>query len=143
MPKQNFLSTDFFVAASEASAKEAALSLPGRHGHITLLREHNLTHSLRYLFEHNHKPLQNYVDLSILPLDNLYVRISLHASYTDGKSFHSDFDIAASLQAFEEALQGALHGTVPNVRVTPSPVLKPYRPSLFAKAFAGLLFSRG
>lgn len=104
MPKQNFLSTDFFVAASEEEAKKAVAALPAHLSHIKLLKENNLIQSMRFLYEHPDKSLNNYMDVSILPLNDQYVRFSLHASYTNGQRFHSDANISKALYQFEQSV---------------------------------------
>ena len=63
---------------------------------------------MRFLYEQPDKQFHNYMDVSILPLDDQYVRLSLHASYTNGQSFYSDPDISNALYYFEQSVYAAL-----------------------------------
>ena len=113
MPKQSFLTTDFFIVASESDATNALLSLPHHHSNIHLLKENSLLHSMRFLYEHQEKSVQNYIDVSVLPLNDQYVHFSLHGSYTNGKRIQTDPDIGVALQQFEQALHTLLKSEAP------------------------------
>jgi len=116
MPRQNFLSTDFFVSASEQEAKRAVCSLPEHLPHIKLLKENMLAQSIRFLYEHPDKSMHNYMDVSILPLNDQYVRFSLHASYANGQAFYSDPDISNALYHFEQSVYAALKNDFSELR---------------------------
>jgi hypothetical protein len=109
MPRQNFLSSDFFVSATEAEAREALISIPDHLPHIKLLKENSLIQSIRFLYEHPEKSIHNYMDVTILPLDDQYIRFSLHASYTNGQAFYADPDISHALSKFEKAVHAAIN----------------------------------
>jgi len=108
MPRQNFLSSDFFVSASEWEAKQAVESIPAHLSNIKLLKSNPLTQSMRFLYEHPDKLLHNYMDVSILKLDEQYIRFSLHASYTNGQAFYTDPQISYALYQFEQAVHAAI-----------------------------------
>jgi hypothetical protein len=108
MPRQNFLSSDFFVAVSDAEAKTALHSIPDHLQNIKLLKDNTLTQSMRFLFEHKEKSLHTYMDVSMLRLDDQYIRFSLHASYTNGQSFYTDPEISYTLYSFEQAVYAAI-----------------------------------
>lgn len=103
MPTQNFLLTEFFLSVTEQEAKDYLLSFPKRMRNVTLLKENTLLHSTRFLYEHLDKDTKHYIDVSVLPLDNLYVLVRLHGAYTNGKSFHADPDLQLALSHFEQA----------------------------------------
>lgn len=140
MPKQNFLSTDFFVAASEAEAKKGVLSLPQHLPHITLLKDNTLIQSLRFLYEHRDKAVQHYIDVTILPLDDSYVRFSLHGSHTNGRGIHADPDIAHALQDFERSVYAAMKNDFSALTL---PQKAKQRSTNFGKAVLSMMFLRG
>jgi len=117
MPRQNFLSTEFFVTASEEQAKKAVCSLPQNLPYIKLLKENTLAKSMRFLYEHQGKQAQNYVDVSILPLDSQYVCLILHGSFTSGQAFHSDPDISNALRHFEQAVFAAVENDFSSLEI--------------------------
>lgn len=108
MSRQNFVSSDFFVTTSEREAKQALLSLPQHVGHITLLKEDTLVHSTRFLFEELEKANQYYVDVSLMSLNDQYVRFNLHVSYTNGHAFNHDIEINGVLYQFEQAIHASI-----------------------------------
>ena len=142
MPRQSFLSTEFFVSASEEEAKEAVCSLPQHLPQIQLLKENLLAKSMRFLYEHPHKQLHNYVDVSILPLDNLYVCFSVHVSYTNGQAFHSDPDISNALHYFEQAVHAALKNDFSSLEIKQKTKAAKKQPGSFAKFFMSILLSK-
>jgi len=108
MPRQNFLSSDFFVMSSERVAKQALINIPEHVSNIKFLKENQLVNSMRFLYVHPEKEVHNYIDVSVLPLDDQYIRFCLHASYTNGQAFYTDPDISNALQNFEKAVHAAL-----------------------------------
>ena len=109
MSRKSFLSTDFFVPASEADAKKILLSLPGHFSQLTLLKEDTVVHSTRFLFQNPEKETQFYVDVTILQLDDQYVRFSLHGSYTNGQPVQNETDIRNMLNQFEKSIHAAMN----------------------------------
>lgn len=141
MPRQNFLASDFFVAANEVCAKQALKNIPEHLSHIKFLKENSLLQSMRFLYVHPEKEVHNYIDVSLLPLDDQYVRISLHASYTNGQAFYTDPDISNALHNFEQAVQASLKNDYSYFNHEKKVIAK--KPSYIVNAFLsmiGLLF---
>jgi proteasome lid subunit RPN8/RPN11 len=112
MPRQNFISRDFFVRASEKEVKKIILGIPEFASHIKFVQENKLVDSLRFCYQRPNK-LHN-LDVSLLPLDDQFTSVSLHASHTNGQSFYSDADLSSALHDFELAIQAGLKGNVTN-----------------------------
>ena len=110
MPRQNFLSKDFFLLASEEATKEALRSLPHFVAPISFGGENKLLQSWRFLYEQP-KGGTVYIDVAWLPLNDGHVRITLHGAYVNGHSFYRDHFLSAALQNFEAALTAAVNGT--------------------------------
>ncbi|HVF81435.1 MAG TPA: hypothetical protein VM884_05860 [Flavisolibacter sp.] len=142
MSRQSFLSTEFFVCASEEEAKKAICSLPQHLAYIQLLKENTLAKSMRFLYQHPDKQAQNYVDVSILPLDSQYVCLILHASYTNGEAFHSDPGIGNTLRHFEQAVHAALKNDFSSLEVLQTAKHAKKRSGSFAKFFASIFLSK-
>ncbi|RYZ28351.1 MAG: hypothetical protein EOO10_09875 [Chitinophagaceae bacterium] len=104
MSRKNFLSTDFFVSASEKEARNILLSLPGHLSQLTLLKEDTVIHSTRFLFDNPEKGTKYYVDVTVLQLNDQYVRFSLHGSYTNGQAIQSENEIRNVLAQFEKLI---------------------------------------
>ncbi len=51
MPRQNFLSKESFVAATEQQAKETILSIPAFANNIRLVAENKMIESFRFAYE--------------------------------------------------------------------------------------------
>lgn len=144
MPKQSFLSTDFFITASEEEATKALYLIPLHLPHITLLKENLLLHSMRFLYEHPDKAVQNYVDVSILPLDDQCVRFSLHGSYTNGKRIHSEPDISNALYHFEQSVYAAFKNDFSSLPVNNKMKQASKKSSsYFTHSFFSMILSRG
>jgi hypothetical protein len=120
MPRQNFLTRESFVDATEKQAKDSLLSIPAFAPNIRLLAENKMNESLRFSYELPVKETQFHIDASILPLNEQYIRISLHGRYASAKSFSNDSDMAIILHDFESAIMAALKGDVS--------LYKPYEP---------------
>lgn len=141
MPRQNFLSADFFVMCSETNAKKSLTTIPEHVPSIKFLKENSLLNSMRFLYIHPEKEVHNYIDVSVLPLDDQYVRFSLHASYTNGQAFYTDPDISSALHNFEQAIHAALKNDYSYFRQEKKETLR--NPSYLVNAFfsmIGLLF---
>lgn len=109
MYRQNFLSADFFVTASEQQAKEILTSLPGYLSHLTMLKENSIVHSTRFLYHNKETETQCYIDVSTLKLNEQYMRFNLHGSYLNGQHIQHDAEIRGALQQFEQSVFAALH----------------------------------
>jgi hypothetical protein len=138
MPRQNFLSSDFFVSTSEAAAKAALLSIPEHLPNIKLVKENSLIQTMRFLYQHHDKTSDNYMDVSILPLNDQYVRFCLHASYSNGQAFHSDPAISNALFQFEKAVHAAISNDFSLIDATPAAKSKKNQ-SLFLNTVLSLL----
>lgn len=142
MSRKNFLSSDFFATTSEEEAKKAICSLPRHIPDITLLKENTLVQSVRFLYEHKEKSVQFYVDVSILPLNNQCVRFSLHCSYTNGHSFHSDNDISNALYNFEQSIQAVVNNDFSFLNVSEKTKPSSKKGSYLGNAIFSLFFSK-
>ena len=110
MPRQNFLSRESFVNASEQLTKESILSIPVFASNIKLQSENTMLQKYRFVFEHDDQSEAYFVDVSVLPLNDQYTRISLHATHTSGQAFSDAPEMALALHDFESAIMAALHG---------------------------------
>jgi hypothetical protein len=110
MPRQNYLSKESFVDASEKHIKETLLSIPAFASNIKLVGENKLVESIRFSYDLPVKKMHYYINVSVLPLNEQYTRISLHATYINGQAFHSISDVNIALHDFESAIQAALKG---------------------------------
>jgi hypothetical protein len=110
MPRQNFLARESFVDATEKQTREIILSIPDYLPHISLVAENKVIDSVRFVYEHTGKGVRYNVDLTVLPLNDQYTRISLHASHTNGHSFYEDPEMAFALHDFEGAIHAAIKG---------------------------------
>jgi hypothetical protein len=119
MSRKNFLSADFFVTASEKEAKRLLLSLPGHVSQLTLLKEDTIIHSTRFLFDNPEKGTQYYVDVTILQLNDQFVRFSLHASYTNGQAIQSETEIKNVLLQFEKSVYAAVNNDFSSLKQEP------------------------
>ena len=120
MPRQNFLSRESFVEASEIQAKESLLSVPVFVPNIKLIAENEKLQLFKFRYQIPQKNLEYHVDVTILPLDTQYTRISLHGEHSNGEAFENDADMAMALHDFESAIEAALKGDVSNYQ--------PYKP---------------
>ena len=94
MPRQNFLSRESFVSASEQLTKASILSIPVFAPNISLQSENKMLQKFRFLFEQAEKSAEYFIDVSVLPLNDQYTRICLHAVHTNGQSFQNNPDMA-------------------------------------------------
>jgi hypothetical protein len=112
MPRQNFLTRESFVQATEIQARESLLSVPVFVPNIKLIGENTKLQSLKFRYQLPQKNLEYHVDVTILPLNTQYTRICLHGEHTNGESFNNDADMAIALHDFESAIEAALKGDV-------------------------------
>lgn len=120
MPRQNYLSRESFVEATEIQAKESLLSIPVFVPNIKLIAENIKLQSFKFCYQLPQKNTEYYVDVTILPLNTQFTRICLHGEHSNGEAFSNDADMAIALHDFESAIEAALKGDVS--------VYKPYKP---------------
>jgi hypothetical protein len=104
-----------------------------------LLKDNNLIQAFRFLYEHREKAVQHYIDVTILPLDDSYVRFNLHGSHTNGRGIHADPDISHALQDFEQSVYAAVKN---DFSVLAVPQKAKQRSNSFGKTFFSLMFLR-
>jgi hypothetical protein len=121
MPRQNFLSKDFFIEVSESEAHRCLLNLPQCSPHIKFVKENALTKAIRFLYQPLDSKKHFQLDISLLPLDNTYTQVVLHLSYTNGQALSTDAGAKTVLLLFEHAVHAALRGD------TASEILNPLR----------------
>lgn len=110
MPRQNFLAKESFVNASEKATKESLMSIPVFASNIKLIAENQKLHSFRFLYEHVAKKIKYHVDVSVLPLNDQFTRLSLHGTHINAEAFEHDADMAMALHNFELAANAAING---------------------------------
>src|SRR3954462_3258049 len=104
MPRQNFLTRESFIDATAKQAKDSLLSIPAFAPNIKLVAENKLNESIRFSYELPMEEKQYHIDASILPLNEQYIRISLHGRYASGQAFNNDAEMAIVLHDFESAI---------------------------------------
>jgi hypothetical protein len=112
MPRQNFLSRESFVDASEKQVKDSILSIPAFATNIRLIAENKMIESIRFSYHLAVKEIEYLVDVSIHPLNEKYTRVSLHGRHASGQAFTNNSDMAIALHDFESAIMAALKGDV-------------------------------
>lgn len=120
MPRQNFLSREAFVEATEIQAKESLLSIPVFVPNIKLIAENTKLQSFKFRYQLPQKNMEYHVDVTVLPLDSQFIRISLHGEHSNGEAFDNDADMVMALHDFESAIEAALKGDVSSYQ--------PYKP---------------
>jgi hypothetical protein len=110
MPRQNFLSKESFVDANEQQCRDSLLSVPAFAPSISLVSENKVLQSYRFTYQQPARDVHYFVDVSILPLNEQYIRISLHGTHSNGEAFNSDSDLSVALHDFESAIMAALKG---------------------------------
>lgn len=112
MPRQTYISKDFFVNASEREAKNCILQLPEAVSNIKFVAEDPVRHSLKFVYEGEDELPDNLVDVALLPLSIDQTRVTLYGSYTDGASIYKANEVSSTLQNFETAINAAVKGTL-------------------------------
>jgi len=110
MPRQTFLTRESFVDATETHTREALRSIPAFLASIHFVSENRPGQTCRFLYEQKAKKQQYHIDVSVLPLNDQYTRISLHASHINGQAFYADADLSFALHDFESAVHAAIKG---------------------------------
>ena len=108
MPRQSFLTTDFFVAATEENALKVLALLPDQNNRIHLVKENSLLQTTRFSYEQKEKALEAFIDVSVLPLNDQYVRFCLHAFYANEKRIEDPSEMENVLCCFKKLLYDAL-----------------------------------
>src|SRR5437868_13582746 len=104
MPRQNFLSKDFFIEVCESEAHRCLLNLSQCSPHIKFVKENALTKAIRFLYQPLDSKKHFQLDISLLPLDNTYTQVVLHLSYTNGQALSTDAGAKTVLLLFEHAV---------------------------------------
>ena len=110
MPRQTFLTRESFVDATEQHTRDSLLSIPAYLASIHFVSENRLGHAYRFLYDQKSKKTQYHIDVSVLPLNDQYTRISLHASHINGQAFYTDADLSFALHDFESAVHASIKG---------------------------------
>ena len=105
-----FLSQRVLCQRIGSSSKESILSIPVFATNIKLVQDNKMLQKMRFQYEEPEHDLRYFIDVSVLPLNDEYTRISLHATHIDGQAFHKDSDMAIALHDFESAVAAALNG---------------------------------
>ena len=142
MSRKSFISTDFFVTASETEAKRILLLLPGNISQLTLLKEDTIIHSTRFLYESEEKATQYYVDVTILQLNDQFVRFSLHGSYTNGQTIQSDAEIKNVLQRFELSVYAGINNDFSSLQTPQKTIATPKKSYSLINSFISLFLSK-
>jgi hypothetical protein len=116
MSRKTFLSKESFVDATEKQTREKLARIPEHLSNITLVAENKINDSLRFLYESIESRALYQVEVSVLPLNDQFTRISLHASHTSGAAFHEDPDLSTALNDFESAVHAAIKDDLINYR---------------------------
>ncbi|HEY0733119.1 MAG TPA: hypothetical protein VGD33_11910 [Chitinophagaceae bacterium] len=112
MSRQNFITKDFFVEASESETKQTLLSIPDYVNNIKFLGENSLVQSIKFLYERANDHTPQHVDVSLLPLNDKQTRVTLHVGYANGQLFSKDNYIINTLHNFESAISAAINGNI-------------------------------
>ena len=110
MPRQNFISKEFFVNVEESNARTALLSLMHCSESIKFIKENTLTQSFRFLYQPKESKKNYQIDISVLPLDNAFTHVSLHLSYASGQAIQPNAHIKATLLLFEHLIYASVKG---------------------------------
>jgi len=143
MPRQTFITKDFFVNASEKMTKQIIFAIPSFFSAIKFIEENNRLHSVRFFYEKNNNKPPAYIDVSLLPLNENQTKITLHGSYVNGAFFYKDEYMLSALNNFESAIYAGLDGNLS--RFEPEPPKKNTKqkmlgPMYLILAFIGVLF---
>lgn len=120
MPRQNFISKDFFVNVSEQDARLGLLKLTQYSPSLKFIKENTLTQSFRFLYQPVESKKHYQLDISLLPLDPSCTQVGLHLSYTNGQELTTDAGARTILMVFEQAIQALLRGDITSPLLQPS-----------------------
>jgi hypothetical protein len=115
MPRQTYISKEFFVNASEKETKQHVLDLPNSISNIKFVAEDDIRHNLKFVYQgiNNSENSNNCISVSLLPLSTNQTMISLQGSTSNGSAFHRDHHISNALTNFELAVNAAIVGALP------------------------------
>ena len=117
MPKQTFITRDFFVNASIDLVKKKVLELPLHIVYIKFVKENNLTLSIQFLYQYPDSEKDKLIDVSILELNEAQSLITLHGSFADGSVFNKDPYVASAVENFERAINACINNTITGFEV--------------------------
>ena len=109
MPKQTFITRDFFVNASIDLVKKKLLDLPQHIAYIKFVKENNLTLSIQFLYQYPDSEKDKLIDVSILALNETQSLVTLHGSFADGSVFNKDPYVANAVENFERAINASIN----------------------------------
>jgi hypothetical protein len=112
MSRQNFISKEFFVNASEHEIKQTVLTIPQFVDNIRFLREKTIGPAVKFIYETPGQEVHTYVYVSLLPLNGQQTRVALSVTYTNGQVFGKDSFVSNVLTNFEAAIYAALQGNL-------------------------------
>ena len=108
MARQNFLSKESFVAATEKQVKDSLFCIPAFASNIRLVAENKMIESIRFSYENSANAQQFFIDVTVLPLNDQYMRVSLKGTHVSGKILDDSAAMAIVLHDFESAIDAAL-----------------------------------
>lgn len=121
MPRQTYLSKEFFVNASETDVKQHILTLPDCIATIKFVAEDSVRQTMKFLFERPTESPENYncINVSLLPLNVNQTKITLHGSYVHGSVFQDEAEVQNALLNFESAIEAAIQGSMNDFKLQP------------------------
>lgn len=122
MTKPNSFSRDFFVNASETETRQSILAIPSSVGSIKFSGEHHVSHSLTFLYERENDQLNQFIEVSVLPLSVDETRVSLLVTHADGSAAQPGKYTTNTLNNFERAVQASLNGNLAGLALQEPPV---------------------
>lgn len=124
MPRQTYLSKNFFLKASEHETRQFILALPQRIDNITFVSEDYVRHSLNFMYKQliNTVSRDNCISVSVLPLNADHTMVSLQGSHINGSAFRKDLIVKNAMHNFEQAIVASANGTLTDF--IPSPLKK-------------------
>ena len=117
MPKQTFITKDFFVPSSEKVIRQKLFALPDYIPHIKFLKENSIVQSIRFVYLHPDLEKEKVIDVSIHSLNDGQSKITLHCSYADGSVFQKNPFIKNAIDNFESAIKASINNTLDNFEV--------------------------
>lgn len=110
MPRQTFISKEFFVPASEIDIRHILLALPRYTEDVKFVNQHSVTATITFLYQRAEDKKVFRVLVSLLPLHQDCTQINLHIAHTNEQAFYYDKSIEEGLNNFESVILAALQG---------------------------------
>lgn len=110
MPRQTFLSRESFLESSEKRTREVLTLLSEHAANISFVADNRLTGGLRFCYVSRSRNAAYNIDVSVLPLNDQYTRLCLHASHTNEEAFYENPDMAYALHDMEAGIQAMVGG---------------------------------